>query len=65
MIRIRHWPLRRDDSSRVLIGAVGTWRSDWRRWDVSALVGVCNIVNAANFEGKITGIKNVTVVHTQ
>ncbi len=27
--RIRLWPLRRDDSSRILIGAVGTRRSDW------------------------------------
>ncbi len=26
---IRIWPLRRDDSSRVLIGAGGMWRSDW------------------------------------
>ncbi len=29
--RIRLWPLRRDDSSRVLIGAGGTWRSEWPR----------------------------------
>ncbi len=28
-IRIRLWPLRRDDSSRVLIGAGVMWRSDW------------------------------------
>ncbi len=28
-VRIRLWPLRRDDSSRVLIGTGGTWRSDW------------------------------------
>ncbi len=28
-IRIRLWPLRRDDSSSILIGAGGIWRSDW------------------------------------
>ncbi len=27
--RIGLWPLRRDDHSGVLIGAGGTWRSDW------------------------------------
>ncbi len=27
--RIRFWPLRRDKRSRVLIGAGGTWCSDW------------------------------------
>ncbi len=37
--RIRLWPLRRDDSSCVLIGATGKWRSDWRRRDVGALIG--------------------------
>ncbi len=37
--RIRLWPLRRDDSSRVLIGAAGTWPSDWRRRDVGVLIG--------------------------
>ncbi len=31
MNRIRLWPLRRDDHSRVLIGTGGTWRSDWPR----------------------------------
>ncbi len=30
-VRIRIWPVRRDDSSCVLIGAAGLWRSDWRR----------------------------------
>ncbi len=30
-VRIRLWPVRRDDSSRVLIGAAGMSRSDWRR----------------------------------
>ncbi len=29
--RIRLWPVRLDDSSRVLIGAAGLWRCDWRR----------------------------------
>ncbi len=29
VIRIRLWPLRRDDHSGVLIGVGGTWRSDW------------------------------------
>ncbi len=33
------WPLKRDDSSRGLVGAAGTWRSDWRRPDVGALIG--------------------------
>ncbi len=28
-VRIRLWPVRRGDSSRVLIGAAGMWRSDW------------------------------------
>ncbi len=28
---IRLWPVRRDDSSRVLIGAARLSRSDWRR----------------------------------
>ncbi len=28
-VRIRLWPLRREDSSRLLIGAAGTWRPDW------------------------------------
>ncbi len=28
-VGIRVWPVRRDDSSRVLIGAAGMWRSDW------------------------------------
>ncbi len=27
------------DSSRILIGAAGMWRSDWRRWNVGALIG--------------------------
>ncbi len=30
-VRIRLWPVRRDDSSRVLIGTAGLSRSDWRR----------------------------------
>ncbi len=38
-VKIRLWPLRRNDSSRVLIGASGMWRSDWRRRDVGALSG--------------------------
>ncbi len=34
MFKIRLWSLRRDDSSRVMIGAGGTWLSDWpeRMW---------------------------------
>ncbi len=31
VIRIRVWPLRRDDRSGILIGACGTRRSDWPR----------------------------------
>ncbi len=38
-VRIHLWPLRRDDSSRVLVDASGMWRSDWRRWNVGALIG--------------------------
>ncbi len=36
---IRFWPLRRDDNSSILIGAAGTWRSNWRRLDVGVLIG--------------------------
>ncbi len=39
LVRIRLWPLWRDDSSRVLIGAAGTWPSDWRRRDVGVPIG--------------------------
>ncbi len=38
-VRIRLWPHRRDDSSRVLIGSAGTWRSDWRRRNVGVQIG--------------------------
>ncbi len=38
-VRIRLWPLMRDDSSRVLIDAAGVWPSDWRRRNLSALIG--------------------------
>ncbi len=38
-VRIRLWPLSREDSPRVLIGAAGTWRSDWRRWDLGVVIG--------------------------
>ncbi len=38
-VRIRLWPLRRDDSSRVLIGAAGMRRSYWCRRNVGALIG--------------------------
>ncbi len=38
-VRVRLWPLRRDNSSHVLIGAAGSWRSDWRRRDVGTLIG--------------------------
>ncbi len=37
--RIRLWAVRRDDSSRVLIGAAGRSRSDWRSRNVGALIG--------------------------
>ncbi len=36
---IRLWPVRRDESSRVLIGAAGRSRSDWRRRTLGALIG--------------------------
>ncbi len=39
VFRIRLWPVRRDDISRVLIGAAGVWRSDWRRRTVGAPIG--------------------------
>ncbi len=38
-VRIRIWPLRRDVSSYVLIGAAGMWRSNWQRRDVDVLIG--------------------------
>ncbi len=38
-VRIRLWPLRRDDSSRVLIGAAGMCRSYWCRRNVGTLIG--------------------------
>ncbi len=38
-VRIRLGPLRREDSSRVLIGAGRTWSSDWRSWDVGVVIG--------------------------
>ncbi len=38
-LRIRLWPVRHEDSSRVLIGAAGLWRSDWRRRNLGALNG--------------------------
>ncbi len=38
-LRIRLWPLKRGDSSNVLIGAAGLWRSYWRRRNVDALIG--------------------------
>ncbi len=38
-VSIRPWPLMRDNSSRTPIGAAGTWCSDWRRLDVSVLIG--------------------------
>ncbi len=46
---IRLWPLRRGDSSRVLIGSAGIWRSDWRRWNVGVLIGqgACRLLASA------------------
>ncbi len=45
-VKIRLWPLRRDDSLRVLIGAAGPRRSDLRRRDVGVLIGqsACRIL---------------------
>ncbi len=42
----------REESSRVLIGAAGTWRSDWRRWDVGVLIGqsACRLLALAREE---------------
>ncbi len=47
--RFRLWPLRRDDSSCVLIGASGMRRSDWRRRNVGALIGqsACRLLTFA------------------
>ncbi len=47
--RLRLWPVGRDDSSRVLIGAAGRSRSDWRRRTVGALIGqsVCRLLACA------------------
>ncbi len=38
-VKIRFWQLRREDSSRALIGGAGTWRSDWHIRDVGILIG--------------------------
>ncbi len=38
-VRFRLWTLRRDDRSRDLIGAAGTWRYDWHTRDVGVLIG--------------------------
>ncbi len=38
-VRIHLWPLRRDDSSHVLIGVAGSCRSDWRRGNVGVMIG--------------------------
>ncbi len=38
-VKIRLWPIRRDNSSRVLIGAAGMWHLHWRRRNVGALIG--------------------------
>ncbi len=48
-VRIRLWLPRRDDSSRVLIDAVGWWLYDWRRRNVGALIGqsVCRLLTLA------------------
>ncbi len=37
-VRIRLWSLKRENRSRVLIGAARTWRCDWCRWDVGVLL---------------------------
>ncbi len=46
--RIRLWPVRRDDISRVLIGAAGLWR----RRNVGALIGqsACRLLPGARAE---------------
>ncbi len=36
-VRISHWPLRRDDSTREMIGTSRSWGSDWLRRDVGVL----------------------------
>ncbi len=48
-VRIQRWLLRRADRSSVLIGAIGTWRSHWRRRDVGVLIGqsVCRLLALA------------------
>ncbi len=47
--RLRLWPVRRDDSSRVLVGAAGRSRSDWRRRTIGAVIGqsACRLLACA------------------
>ncbi len=48
-VRIRLWLLRCADSARVLIGAAGMRRSDWRRRNVGAMIGqrACRVLALA------------------
>ncbi len=60
--RIRLCPVRRDDSSRVLIGAAGTSRSDWRRRNVGALIGqsACRLLACACEQQSIARAQGLT-----
>ncbi len=56
-------PIRRDDSSHVLIGAVGMWRSDWRRRNVGSLNGqsACRVLAIDSTRaGAIGNLKSAT-----
>ncbi len=60
-VRIRLWPLWRDDSSRVLIGAAGRSRSDWRRRTVGALIGqsACRLLACACEQQSIARVQGL------
>ncbi len=52
-VKNRLWPIRHNGSLLVLIGAAGTWRSDWSRRDVGVLMGqgACRLLAVARVQG--------------
>ncbi len=52
------WSLRRDDRSRVLVGAAETWRPDWRRRDVGVLIGQSTRMSLALGRGPIDSTRS-------
>ncbi len=62
--RLRLWPVRRDDSSRVLIGAAGRSRSDWRRRsDWLERVQAFSVRVRAAIDSTRAGARGSTIVH--